>query len=296
VLKKKEIRNTEEGATPRAGTAPARKAPSQLERMLRFGPKVLADEELVALVLGPGGPVSASDMSRLLLRACGDLHALVELSPLVLCRQHGMGLSRATRLTAAVELGLRCRLSVRRAGLKVSGPRDLRSLLTDEFRGLDREHFLAIYLDARHRVIAVDTVSIGSLNASLVHPREVFKPAVSLSAAAIIAAHNHPSGNAQPSGDDLELTCRLARCGWLLGVELLDHIVFGDGRLVSIREYGWPDEAPDRTANTRGLTETLAVKENERCSNACRACSRTTSPSTWVPPTRSSISKARGSS
>ncbi len=86
----------------------------------------------------------------------------------------------------------------------------------------------------------METVSIGSLNASLVHPREVFKPAVALSAAAVIVAHNHPSGNARPSGDDLELTARLDRCGELLGVALLDHLVVGDTEVTSIREYGWP--------------------------------------------------------
>ena len=113
-------------------------------------------------------------------------------------------------------------------------------LLRTEFRGLDRERFLALYLDARHRVLAAETVSVGSLNASLVHPREVFKPAVALSAAAVIVAHNHPSGDARPSGDDLELTARLARCGDMLGIALLDHLVAGDGVITSIREFGWP--------------------------------------------------------
>jgi DNA repair protein RadC len=86
----------------------------------------------------------------------------------------------------------------------------------------------------------VETVSIGSLNASLVHPREVFKQAVVGSAAALVVAHNHPSGCAQPSGDDLDLTCRLDRCGELLGISLLDHLVVGEQEIVSIREYGWP--------------------------------------------------------
>ncbi len=124
--------------------------------------------------------------------------------------------------------------------LRVRGPDDLTGLLSRELGGLDREHVLGIYLDARHCVLALRTVSVGTLDASLVHPREVFRPAVALQAAAVVVAHNHPSGCPQPSGDDLELTRRLARCGRLLGIELLDHLVVGDGELVSIREHGWP--------------------------------------------------------
>jgi DNA repair protein RadC len=106
----------------------------------------------------------------------------------------------------------------------------------------DREAFVGIYLDSRHRPICDPyVVSVGSLNASLVHPREVFGPALELRAAAVIVAHNHPSGNPKPSSDDLELTARLAKGGELLGVALLDHIVVGDGESTSIREYGWPE-------------------------------------------------------
>jgi DNA repair protein RadC len=89
--------------------------------------------------------------------------------------------------------------------------------------------------------MALETVSVGSLNASLVHPREVYKPAVALGMAAVIAAHNHPSGCARPSADDLELTARLDRCGQLLGIELLDHIIVGHAEMVSLRQHGWPD-------------------------------------------------------
>ena len=95
-------------------------------------------------------------------------------------------------------------------------------------------------MDTRNRVINQTTLYVGSLNASLVHPREVFKPAVGLGAAAVIVAHNHPSGCARPSGDDLELTQRLIRCGELLGIELLDHVIVGRGEFLSLREDGWP--------------------------------------------------------
>ena len=152
----------------------------------------------------------------------------------------GMGTTRTLRLLAGLELGRRAVAPQLRTGMLVRGPEDLHSLLRAEFHGLDREHFMALYLDARHRVRALETVSVGSLNASLVHPREVFKPAVALSAAAVLVAHNHPSGSSRPSREDLELTARLDRCGALLGIALLDHLVVGDREITSIREWGWP--------------------------------------------------------
>jgi DNA repair protein RadC len=175
-----------------------------------------------------------------LLEHHGSLSALAAVRPQILCQQFGMGWARAGRLLAAIELGARLASPARKLGLCVRRPEDLSSLLENEFRGCDREHFLAIYLDTRHRVIAIETVSVGSLNASLVHPREVYRPAVELGVAAVIAAHNHPSGCARPSADDIELTARLARCGSLLGIELIDHLIVGRGEIVSLRQYGWP--------------------------------------------------------
>jgi DNA repair protein RadC len=200
----------------------------------------LADCELLAFVLGNGGPLPVLELAARLLGHYGSLGELVATRPQVLRREPGLGLARAVRLVASGELGVRCLQPRRRLGLVVRGPGDLAPLLAEEFRGLDREHFLGFYLDARHRLAAVETVSVGSLNASLVHPREVFKPAVALGAAVVIVAHNHPSGCAQPSVDDLELTRRLAGCGRLLGIELLDHLVWGGGACVSLREEGWP--------------------------------------------------------
>jgi DNA repair protein RadC len=225
------------------GVAGARRAPvdaSERDRLLRHGARNLGTAELLTLVLGPGGALSAPQVARGLLERYPDPGRLARQPVEVLQGLPGMGPGRAVRLQAACELGRRLVEPATSAGLCVRGPGDLAALLDRELGGLDREHFLGLYLDARHRVVAVRTVSIGTLNASLVHPREVFRPAVALQAAAVIVAHNHPSGCARPSGDDLELTRRLARCGSLLGIELLDHLVVGDGELVSIREHGWP--------------------------------------------------------
>ena len=210
-------------------------------RLDRYGPGALTDGELLSCVLGPGGRISATDAARRLLESYPGLGDLAAERPASLVHVFGLGPVRTTRLLAAFELGFRAGGTSPRAGFAVRSPADVHPLLREEFRGLDRERFLALYLDTRHRVVAAETVSIGSLNASLVHPREVFKPAVAMSAAAVIVAHNHPSGDSSPSGDDLELTARLDRCGDLLGIALLDHLVVGNEEIISIREYGWPE-------------------------------------------------------
>ncbi len=215
----------------------------QEARLEQFGPRGLSDLELLGEVMGSGGKVSGPEAAANLLERFGSLAELAAVPPAVLATTRGLGPVRAGRLTASLELGMRALGPVGRSGILVRRPEDLHLLLRDSFRGLDRERFLALYLDTRHRVRAVETVSVGSLNASLVHPREVFKTAIGMSAAALIVAHNHPSGCPQPSGDDLELTARLAGCGELLGIALLDHLVVGDVEIVSIREYGWPEPA-----------------------------------------------------
>jgi len=222
---------------PGAGTA--------RDRLFRHGPAVLSDEELVGQVLGPGGAVAAGDAARKLLKSYVSLADLARERPAVLVHGRGLGPARATRLLAAFELGWRAARPSGPPRPVVRRPEDLHPLLREEFRGLDRERFVGLYLDTRHRLTAVETVSVGSLNASLVHPREVFKPAVAMSAAAVVVAHNHPSGDAGPSGDDLDLTARLDRCGDLLGIALLDHLVVGDKDITSIREYGWPAPTGD---------------------------------------------------
>ncbi|MGD9548462.1 MAG: DNA repair protein RadC [Candidatus Krumholzibacteriia bacterium] len=232
------IPNSGEVAATVRGAAPG--SHRLLERVFTRGTASLSDRELLAAILGPGPGAEADGVAADLMALCGGLAGLAGAHPGVMTRIPGLGPARAIRITAALECGRRAFGQARPLGLKVSRPEDLHPLLRSEFRGLDRERFLALYLDTRHRILALETVSIGSLNLSVVHPREVFKLAVALSAAALIVAHNHPSGCAQPSGEDLELTGRLDRCGELLGVPLLDHLVAGAEEIISIREYGWP--------------------------------------------------------
>jgi len=228
--------------------AEANHLPVSLEarrRLERFGAASLGDEELLALVLGPGGGAPALKIAVRICRQWPDLSCLTAIPVGVLARQAGISLARARRLLSAFELGWRAQAREKASGIAVQRPEDLHSLLRREFQGLDRERFLALYLDTRHRVRGVETVSVGTLNASLVHPREVFKNAIGMSAAAVIVAHNHPSGDPRPSTDDLELTARLDRCGKILGISLLDHLVVGDVEIVSIREYCRPTVIKD---------------------------------------------------
>ncbi len=185
---------------------------------------------------GDGRPTSLGLRTgdRLLARA-----GLVELSVTPwgeLCGIEGLGRARALRLSAAFALGRR----VERAGVpprcSMRSPSQVHRLLAPEFRGVQRESFVALLLDGKHRLRRRETVSVGTLTSSLVHPREFFRPAVREAAAAVIAVHNHPSGDPEPSPEDLEVTRRLVEVGRLLGVPLLDHVVIGAGRYVSLKE------------------------------------------------------------
>ena len=242
MLKTKEIRKSHLDRTSTACPVGPPAPLSPRGRLLRLGPKALSPGEILALVIGAGGVAPPAVTAACLLSRYGSLVALADIGPDLLCRETGMGPARATRLAAAFELGARALDRTGGDGPRVRSPGDALPLLEAEFRGCDREHFLSLHLDARHRVTRVETVSVGCLDASIVHPREVFKTAVARAAAAVIVAHNHPSGCAEPSRDDLALTARLSDCGRLLGIELLDHIIVGRGEFTSLREYGWPGD------------------------------------------------------
>jgi DNA repair protein RadC len=209
------------------------------ERLQRLGVEALADAELVALVLRTG---SAHDdalgaAQRLLARA-GGLRPLARASLHELCGGSGIGPAKAASLHAALELGRRVASHVLRPGDPIRGPGDLHRHFAARLRDARHEHFLVVLLDGRHRVMRSETVSRGTLTASLVHPREVFRPAIREAAAAIALVHNHPSGDPTPSREDREITARLARAGELLGIPVVDHVVVAEGGYHSLREDG----------------------------------------------------------
>jgi DNA repair protein RadC len=207
------------------------------EKLLRAGPATLSDTELVAVVLGTG--VAGRDALAVaddLLAASGGVAGLAALPAARLTRAMGVGSGRAARLMAAIELGRRVMAGPRALRPRVAAPAAAAAYLLPRLGRLREEHFGVLLLDTRHRLIRTVVVSIGSLDASLVHPREVFRAATEHSAAAIVLFHNHPSGDPAPSAEDLILTRRLVQAGELMGIGVVDHVVLGDGCWHSVRE------------------------------------------------------------
>ncbi len=156
-----------------------------------------------------------------------------------LTKVKGIGNAKAVEILASIELGKRVsRLQIDDRYI-IRSPDDGAKYVMDEMRFLSQEHFVCIYLNTKNQVLHKQTVFIGSLNASIVHPREVFKEAMKRSAASIICFHNHPSGDPNPSREDIEVTQRLSECGKIIGIDLLDHIIIGDQKFVSLKEKGY---------------------------------------------------------
>lgn len=209
------------------------------ERLVDRGPAALAPAELLALLLGTGvRGESAHELSARLLQRAGGMRALAQRSIDELSRERGIGLARASRLVAAFEIGRRVAQGCATRGIPIRGGGDVYRLLGPRLRDYKKEVFIALLLDGRHRLLREERVSEGSLTASIVHPREVFGPAIREAAAAVVVAHNHPSGDPAPSREDLAVTARLLEVGQLVGIDLLDHVVIGDPGYVSLRERG----------------------------------------------------------
>jgi DNA repair protein RadC len=209
------------------------------ERLLTCGADALSAAELLAVVLRTGTRASgAGDLAVGLLAAFGSLQALSQAHPADLVRQPGIGPTKAGAVLAAFELGRRAQAAppARRPAIRTA--EDVASLVGPQMRYLDREHFRAVLLNTRHEVLGIAAVAVGGLNHAPIHPREVFKEAVKQSAAAVVLVHNHPSGTPEPSADDLRITVRLADAGHIVGIDVLDHVIIGDGRFVSLRERG----------------------------------------------------------
>lgn len=207
------------------------------EKLEKLGPAALKDEELLALLLRTGyAGKNVLELSRELLRRLPD-GGLRKAGFEELRALKGVGPSRAAVLVAAFELA--SRLSGEPQEPVLDSPLKAAERLF-WMRAKKQEHFAALYLNARHQAVKQETIFIGTLSSSLVHPREVFAPALETRAAAVIVAHNHPSGDPRPSAEDRDATRRLRRAGELLGVELLDHLVIAEKGLYSFREQGWP--------------------------------------------------------
>jgi DNA repair protein RadC len=208
------------------------------ERLLAAGSSALSDGELLGLLFGIGSrKKTAVELAGEVISEAGGLYGLYDVSVHELLEVNGIGEAKACIILAAVELARRIR-QVRNPGRPmISSPADVDRLLRGRIANLDRENFVVVLLNTKNEVIEISTVSVGTLSASLVHPREVFKPAIRASAASVILAHNHPSGKVEPSREDREVTCRLAEAAEILGIEVLDHVILGNGYF-SMKEYG----------------------------------------------------------
>jgi DNA repair protein RadC len=208
-------------------------------RLEQKGPHALADAELVALVLRTGSrDRDASLLARSLLERFGGLCGLAAAPAAALEAVSGMGPAKSAALLAAIELGGRIRDRPLVRGAAIRGPADVQHHFRGALRALDREAFHVLLLDGRHRLISVEPVSVGTLTASLVHPREVFRDAIRSAAAAVVLVHNHPSGDPRPSPEDRSVTERLRAAGVLLGIRVLDHVIVADADYYSFRESG----------------------------------------------------------
>lgn len=206
---------------------------------MRDGPESLSDAELLAILLRTGiKGTSALDLANRLLSEYRGLLGLVQASAAELSRKKGVGQPKACQIKAALELGRRAYTASRTEKKRISRPEEVAELVMSEMRYLDREHLKVLVLDTKNNVVTLSDVSVGTLNASLAHPRECFKDAVRLGGAAVIFIHNHPSGDPRPSPEDIALTRQLVQAGNVLHIEVLDHIIIGDGSFVSLKESG----------------------------------------------------------
>lgn len=209
------------------------------EKLFRLGVTGLGDNELIAIVVGSGSRRgNALALANEILESAGGLHGIPRMGGDDLRRIAGMGAAKAAQVLAAVELGRRTLLRCPPARVRFGTPRDVAAYLLPQFGSRPVEQFGVVMLDTKHRLLRTSVVSVGTLDSSPAHPREIFREAASASAAAIVLFHNHPSGDPLPSRDDLELTRRLVQAGELMGIDVIDHVILADTRYFSFKEAG----------------------------------------------------------
>jgi DNA repair protein RadC len=209
------------------------------ERLAHFGEGALSTAELLAIILRTGvGGISVLDMASHLLSSYDGLPGLARASFDELMAEKGLGEAKTSQIKAALELGRRMLSISPEDRFVIRSPSDVAQLMMAEMAHLAQEHFRVLYLDTRNRLLGTETVYVGSLNASHIRVGEVFRDAVKRNCAAIIVVHNHPSGDPTPSPEDVEVTRQLVAAGNLLDIDVLDHLVIGQQRFVSLRERG----------------------------------------------------------
>ncbi|MEB7365910.1 RadC family protein [Staphylococcus borealis] len=210
------------------------------ERLIHNGEKSLSNSELLAILINTGRQgFSSIDIANELIIRFDGLKVLKHLSINDFTKIKGIGLYKAVILKAAFELGERMYARDLSEKIKITSPSDVADIMMSKMKDLTQEHFVVLLLNSKNIVIKEETIYKGTLNASVIHPREVFKAAIRASSNAIIVLHNHPSGDVTPSKEDIATTIRLKDCGELLGIQVLDHIIIGDQKYASLVEEGY---------------------------------------------------------
>jgi DNA repair protein RadC len=209
------------------------------EKLVRFGCVSLGDNELLAIVIGNGiREANALSIANVMLADAGGLHGLLRFTYDGLQQVKGLGGAKAARLLAALELGRRTLTHRAVDRPQFRSPKDVARYLMPEYGCRPTEQFGVVLLDTKHRVLKTTVLTVGTLDSSPVHPREVFREAASGAAAALVLFHNHPSGDPTPSSQDIALSRRLVAAGTLMGIEVLDHVILGESRYCSLKESG----------------------------------------------------------
>ncbi|MGE5073845.1 MAG: RadC family protein [Anaerolineae bacterium] len=230
---------TETGSRPAYRIMDLHKTERPRERLAQLGPQALSKAELIAILLRVGvRGENAVQVGERLLACFGGLAGLHRAPMEELTRQHGIGAAKAAQLKAAIELGRRLAVETPQERQVINSPDDAASLIRYDMSAYEDEHLKVLLLDTRNQVMGIEEVYHGSVNTSQVRVGEVFKAAIRRNATALIIAHNHPSGDPTPSPDDLAVTRACVQAGKLLDVEVLDHLVIGQGRYVSMKERG----------------------------------------------------------
>jgi len=208
------------------------------EKLSKNGADTLTNAELLAILLRNGTKQqSVLDLANELLTHREDgLMFITDCTVEELCEIKGIGIAKASQLLAAIELGKRIAIKPKENRVNINSPMEISKLFMEEMRYLKKEVFKVLLLNTKNQIIKIDEVSVGILNSALVHPREVFTNAIRKNASSIILIHNHPSGNPKPSKEDISLTERLIEAGKIIGINVLDHIIIGDGEFISLKE------------------------------------------------------------
>ena len=208
------------------------------EKLVNHGARSLSNSELIAVIIRTGSrDYSVIELANRLLSTKEDgVASLADTSVEEITRVKGIGNCKAAQILAAVELGKRIVLAETEHKKKVTSPLDIVDFFMADMQYLKREHFKIVMLDTKNHIIGVEEISVGNLNSSIVHPREVYKQAIKRSSASIILVHNHPSGDPTPSREDINITRRLMESGEILGIRVLDHIVIGHKKHISLKE------------------------------------------------------------